>query len=374
MSRATAIRRRRREDEAWLSVCRRAEDDAEGRCATSASGSARRLARVRDELAEVEGWYRLLQENHATLQDSERRASRRTTELQAEANRLEAENHELRAVASAGVAEGRETRNPAGGATMTMRYARSVLQRARNHKWAFAATMAIATLLARDPGIRGVLGQVAGRVRQAVEGDDVASRDVASGFVRYAAMLNSRDQAERAKAEYNAEATRATRSWRHRTASAPPRPATARRGSPSCPSWPASASAPACRSPARRPRRSPRSGPSPPSKPSAGLPREARPFRGHGVTATWRTVDAPLGVRLPVVPLRTKWHGTPTGERPSLELGGWGFDSLSCHRIELLRRVGQRSATHRFMVGLARRPTLQDAHDSQAWQASGRLS
>jgi len=206
MSRAATIRRRRREDEAWLSVCRRAEDDAED-LRDECERLREELARVRDELAEVEGWYRLLQENHASLQESERRASRRTTELQSESNRLEAENHELRAVASADVAGGRETRNRAEGATMTMRYQR-VLQRARDHKWAFAALMAIATLLARDPGVRGVLGQVAGRVRQAVEGDDVASRDAATGYVRYAAMLNSRDQAERAKAEYNAnEAT-----------------------------------------------------------------------------------------------------------------------------------------------------------------------
>src|SRR4051794_24552439 len=52
-------------------------------------------ARLRDQLAEVEGWYRLLQVDHAALQAHDRRTSRRTTELQVEVNRLEAENREL---------------------------------------------------------------------------------------------------------------------------------------------------------------------------------------------------------------------------------------------------------------------------------------
>ena len=57
-------------------------------------------ARLRDELSEVEGWYRLLQVDHATLEGRMAQSGRRVTELQAEANRLAAENQELHALVS----------------------------------------------------------------------------------------------------------------------------------------------------------------------------------------------------------------------------------------------------------------------------------
>ena len=75
------------------------------------------------------------------------------------------------------------------------------VQAVGRHKWATAAVVALATLLARDPAVRGVIGSAAERARQAVRGvEDPAE----SGFLRYAAMLNSREQAERARREYNA--------------------------------------------------------------------------------------------------------------------------------------------------------------------------
>jgi hypothetical protein len=202
MSRGAAARRRRQDRETWLAVCDGVEDDGEEPRA-ECERLRGEVARLRDQLADVEGWYRLLQADHATLQANERRTSQRTTELQAESNRLEIENQELHAAVSMIGAADQETRETGDAPTMT-RFVR-ILQRVRDHKWAVAALLTFATLVAREPAVRGVVGNVVSRVRQATESDENRSRSAAdSGFVRYAAMLNSRDQAERARAEYNA--------------------------------------------------------------------------------------------------------------------------------------------------------------------------
>ena len=54
--------------------------------------------RLREQVAEVEGWYRLLQADHTALQTKAARSSRRVTELQAESNRLASENQDLQSL------------------------------------------------------------------------------------------------------------------------------------------------------------------------------------------------------------------------------------------------------------------------------------
>ena len=74
----------------------------------------------------------------------------------------------------------------------------------RGNRWAAAALVAIGTLLARDPIVQGGVSSVVSQARRAVSGGDEASRDAsASGFVNYAAMLHAREQAERARLDYN---------------------------------------------------------------------------------------------------------------------------------------------------------------------------
>src|SRR5947209_11802820 len=91
--------RRRADTEAWAAVCGRVEgedgwDEGEGPIEQFCAENARLCER----LTEVEGWYRLLQQDHASLQANDRRTSQRLTELQGEVNRLAVENQELNAV------------------------------------------------------------------------------------------------------------------------------------------------------------------------------------------------------------------------------------------------------------------------------------
>ena len=85
-----------------------------------------------------------------------------------------------------------------------MRRISDFIRSARRHKWATAAVVTIATLLARDPTVQGAIGSALSRARQVVRGDASEDRTPAdSGFLRYAAMIHGREQAERARREYN---------------------------------------------------------------------------------------------------------------------------------------------------------------------------
>jgi hypothetical protein len=163
-------------------------------------------AQLRQQLEEVEGWYRLLQANHAALEADAAQAGRRVTELQTEANRLAAENRELRALDGREVEQG--TRNDSRRTTSMIRVSH-IVQAVRTHRWATAAVVAIATLLARDPVVRGAVGTAFDRVRQTFGTSEATARDSAeTAFIQYAVMLNSRDEAERARREYNENETK----------------------------------------------------------------------------------------------------------------------------------------------------------------------
>ena len=74
----------------------------------------------------------------------------------------------------------------------------------RRNRWGAAALVAIGTLLARDPIVQGGVSSVVSQARRAVSGEDESAREAsASGFVNYAAMLHAREQAERARLDYN---------------------------------------------------------------------------------------------------------------------------------------------------------------------------
>jgi len=196
MSRDTAARRRRDDCEAW---------HAESFCVASEldelQEQGERLgdenARLRDQLAEVEGWYRLLQVDHAALQRKVAQSGRRVTELQAEANRLGSENRELQVlVLRAGQADPGIDQGEDSSMTRIFDFVRA----ARRNRWAAAAVVAIVTLLARDAGVQGLMRGAVERTRQAATGDEDSAR---SGFLRYAAMIHGRDQEERARRDYN---------------------------------------------------------------------------------------------------------------------------------------------------------------------------
>jgi len=162
---------------------------------------------LKSQVEEVEGWYRLLQADHAALQHREGRADLRATDLQAEVHRLAVENEELRAL----VARHEEAGHPAGrsGDGFTMTRITEALKAIRRHKWATAAVVAFGALLARDPAVQGLAASVTTRARQAIDRHRDEARDEAdSGFLRYAALVNTRDELERLRDEYNArEAT-----------------------------------------------------------------------------------------------------------------------------------------------------------------------
>jgi hypothetical protein len=174
-------------------------------------------ARLKNELSEVEGWYRLLLADHSTLEGRMAKSDRRVTELQTEANRLAAENQELHAlipgaarrVGSRGSAERDQGQREGQGEDFMMIRILDGIRSAQRHKWATAAVVTIATLLARDPGVQGFLGSAVSRARQAVGGSGGEGRFGAdSGFLRYAAMIQSREQFERARREYNENESR----------------------------------------------------------------------------------------------------------------------------------------------------------------------
>jgi hypothetical protein len=227
MSRGTAARRRRdhRSNEArcaalGVALSSGPDDgdwDDEDECLDA------RNARLRDELSEMEGWYRLLQAEHATVEGRLGQSTRRVTELQAEANRLAAENHELQAILSRtaagpneepGTREGQIPRPGQGtleekGEYTKMRRIFDLIGSARQHKWATAAFLTLAALLARDPAVQSAVGSGWDRVKQALgaktpEGGSQAD----SGFLRYAVMVHTREQLERERREYNANEAR----------------------------------------------------------------------------------------------------------------------------------------------------------------------
>jgi len=95
MSRSTAARRRRDDVDVWGAI---AVASQEGDLLEQNDRLGAENARLKEELGEVEGWYRLLQADHAALQAKMAQSGRRVTQLQAEANRLADENQELRAL------------------------------------------------------------------------------------------------------------------------------------------------------------------------------------------------------------------------------------------------------------------------------------
>jgi hypothetical protein len=223
MSRGTAARRRRehRSNEARCTaspgvaiVSELYDDDWDDQD----EGRDDENARLRDELSEMEGWYRLLQAEHATVEGRLGQSARRLTELQAEANRLALENHELQTILSRtpadplvdpGAAEGQRPRHgqvmlKEKGEYTAMRRIFELIRSVRQHKWATAAFVTLAALLARDPAVQSAVGSGWDRVKQAVgarsrEGGSQAD----SGFLRYAAMVHSREQLDRERREYN---------------------------------------------------------------------------------------------------------------------------------------------------------------------------
>jgi hypothetical protein len=200
MSRGTAARRRRDDGEAWRAESFRVTSELD-ELRERGEEFEDENAQLKERVAELEGWYRLLQAEHVTLQADAARAGRRVTELQTEANRLAAENQGLHELVPSRNAAG--TRNePRRNASMirVVNFVKAV----QKHRWAAAAVLAVATLLARDSAVRGAFGSAYERVRQAIGGREDSARGAAdSGFLRYAAMVNSRDQAERARQEYN---------------------------------------------------------------------------------------------------------------------------------------------------------------------------
>jgi hypothetical protein len=168
-------------------------------------GQADRLGtennRLRDQVAEVEGWYRLLQADHAVLQTKAARSSRRVTELQAESNRLASDNQDLQSLVVRYEEAGRGiTHQERTFMARITDFVRTI----RRHRWATAAVVAIATLVARDPSVRGLLGSALDETLRFAGVEWSAERSTArSGFLRYAALIQSRDQAEQARRDYN---------------------------------------------------------------------------------------------------------------------------------------------------------------------------
>ena len=157
--------------------------------------------RLRDQLAEVEGWYRLLQADHTVLQTKAARSSRRVSELQAESNRLASDNQDLQSLVVRYEEAGRGITHQER--TFMARIS-DFLRTIRRHRWATAAAVAIATLVARDPSVRRVLGSALNETLRFAGIERSADRSAAtSGFLRYAALIQSRDQAEQARRDYN---------------------------------------------------------------------------------------------------------------------------------------------------------------------------
>jgi len=159
-------------------------------------------ARLKEALAETEGWYRLLQADHASLQVRHGQVGRKAGELRDEVDRLELKNRELEHLVDRAVGSGRASESLKD--EMTMMRISDRFQAIKRHKWASAAVIAVLTLLARDPGVQGVFSSAIAKVYELGKGKEKdRDRDHASGFVLYAAMIQARDEAEKARAEYN---------------------------------------------------------------------------------------------------------------------------------------------------------------------------
>jgi hypothetical protein len=158
-------------------------------------------AQLRDRNDEVEGWYRLLQAEHATLQERHEQVARKAAEVQAEFDRLETRNRQLEAFADRPAGPGRSA-EPGKECTDMTRIG-NWFKMARDHKWGAALALALATLIARDPGVQEVFSAAIAKVRQGGAGDDNSRDPSRSGYVRYAAMIQARDEAEKARADYN---------------------------------------------------------------------------------------------------------------------------------------------------------------------------
>jgi len=156
---------------------------------------------LRDRVAEVEGWYRLLQTDYTVLQTEAARSGRRVTELQAESNRLASENQDLQSLLVRDEETGRGTSlQERTSMARISGFVRTILR----HRWATAAAVAIATLVARDPSVRGALGSALDATLRFSGFERNADRSAAdSGFLRYVALVQSRDQAEQARRDYN---------------------------------------------------------------------------------------------------------------------------------------------------------------------------
>ena len=157
--------------------------------------------RLRDALAEVEAWYRLLQADHASLQARHGQVGRKVGQLQSEVDRLESENQGFEALAGRPVLPERAAGLSRKDDT-TMNRIKAALQSAARHKWASAALVAFATLLARDPGVQGLFSSTLARVRD-LGGQNETAEGSPSGFVLYAAMSQAREESEKARLDYN---------------------------------------------------------------------------------------------------------------------------------------------------------------------------
>jgi len=201
MGRGAAARRRDSagRTEGFPLVLAGTEADCEARCERLEGENAR----LREEIAEVQGWYVLLKVDHAALEKRHRQVGCKTAELQAEKDRLDVENRELRALAFAREGHGSDDTRGSGEVPLMARIFRH-LNGLRKNRWAAAALVAIGTLLARDPIVREGAASVVSRVKRAANGGDESPRDTsAAGFVNYATMLDAREQAERARLDYN---------------------------------------------------------------------------------------------------------------------------------------------------------------------------
>lgn len=156
---------------------------------------------LREALEESEAWYRLLVADHAALGKKHEQVGRKAGELRAEVDRLGSSNRELEALVGRPEGPGRSAVRSKERSDM-MRIGK-LMRSAREHKWGAALAVALATLLARDPGVRELFSAALAKVRPAGEAGESARDPSASGFVRYAVMIQAGDEAEKARSEYN---------------------------------------------------------------------------------------------------------------------------------------------------------------------------
>jgi hypothetical protein len=199
MSRGAASRRRGPREPTWDEECPGVAvlvEDSERRAERLEAENTR----LQDALAEAEAWYRLLQADHASLEARHAQVGRKAAQLQAEADRLGSENRELEALLDRPLGPV-QTAGPSKDDT-TMNHIKAALRSAGRHKWASAVLVALATLVARDPGVQGLASSALARVRD-LGGRDRADAASPSGFVLYAAMAQAREESEKARLDYN---------------------------------------------------------------------------------------------------------------------------------------------------------------------------